>query len=300
MIATTSPDGPSIRRGSKISTITHSLGRFFSDPKARVGGVIFAVFILMAIFAPWLIRYNPQSTQFAPWQSPNANHWLGTTGTGQDVYSQIVWGSRATLAIGIGAGFVSTFIAIVIGMFGGFLGGWIDNILATFTNIVLVIPGLPLLIVITAYAKNAGSFTIALIIGLTGWAWGARVLRSQVMSIGGRDFVTAARLSGASSWRIVMVEILPNMMALVAANLIYGSLYAILAETGLEFLGLGNVSQITWGTMLYWADAGQALLNGAWWWFVPPGLAIALVGGSFGLLNFAVDQYTNPRLRGKH
>jgi peptide/nickel transport system permease protein len=282
---------------SKLTSARKMAAKFFQEPKARVGAIIFGIFLLVAIFSPLLIRYNPQSTQFTPWQAPDAAHWLGTTGTGQDVYSQLVWGSSSTLAIGLGAGAVSTALAVIIGMFSGYRGGWVDSILATFTNIVLVIPGLPLLIVITAYVKSAGPLTIAFIIGMTGWAWGARVLRSQVMSLRDRDFVTAAKLSGASDWRIVMVEILPNMMALVAANLIYGSLYAILAETGLEFLGLGNLSDITWGTMLYWADAGGALLNGAWWWFVPPGLAIALVGGSFGLLNFAVDQYTNPRLR---
>lgn len=201
------------------------------------------------------------------------------------------------MAVGLGAGVTSTIFAILIGMFGGYRGGIIDSILSTFTNIVLIIPGLPLIIVMAAYVHHAGALTITIVIGLTGWAWGARVLRSQVLTIGRRDFVVAARLAGASSWRVLFTEILPNMLSLVIANLMFASLYGVLAEAGLEFLGLGNVNAVSWGTMLYWSDAGQALLNGAWWWFVPPGIAIALLGASFALINFAIDQFTNPRLR---
>lgn len=150
---------------------------------------------------------------------------------------------------------------------------------------------------ITAYVHQAGPLTIAVVIGLTGWAWGARILRSQTLTLSRRDFVTASRLAGESRWRILMAEILPNMLSLVIANLVFATIGAILAEASLEFLGLGNPSAVTWGTMLFWANSGGALLSGAWWWIVPPGLAIALVGLSLALVNFGVDQLSNPRLR---
>lgn len=280
--------------------LKHSrLQEFFRDRRAVVGLVIFGFFALMGLLAPLISPYSPTTTSFPPLLAPSPAHWLGTTGNGQDVLSQLIWGTRTSLAIGLGAGLISTAIAVLIGLMAGYRGGRLDTVLVTVTNIVLVIPGLPLIIVVAAYARSTGPSTIALVIGLTGWAFGARVLRSQALSLAQRDYVIAAKLAGASDWYVLFSEILPNMLSLVVANLMFASLYAILADAGLEFLGLGNVNAVSWGTMLYWADAGQALLNSAWWWFVPPGLTIALVGASFALLNFAIDQYSNPRLRRK-
>ncbi|POB10987.1 MAG: ABC transporter permease [Sulfobacillus thermosulfidooxidans] len=267
------------------------------DKRPLVGIIILLIFILGAIFAPWLTPYSPSSTEFTPLAAPSWHHWLGTTSSGQDVWAQFLYGGRISLSVGFFAGFIATALAVILGMLPAYLGGWIDTVMATFTNIMLVIPGLPLLIVITAYVHQTGPVTIALVIGLTGWAWGARILRAQTLSLARRDFVIAARLAGETQWRVLIGEILPNMLSLVVANLVFATIAAILAEASLEFLGLGNPTVITWGTMLYWADAGQALLNGAWWWIVPPGLAIALVGLSLSLINFGVDQVSNPRLR---
>lgn len=267
------------------------------DKRPLVGMAILLVLVILAVFAPVFTSYSPTATRFAPMAAPSARHLLGTTASGQDVWAQFLYGGRISLAVGFLAGFLATALAVTLGMLPSYLGGTIDTTMATLTNIMLVIPGLPLLIVITAYVHQTGPVTIGLVIGLTGWAWGARILRSQTLSLSRRDFVIASRLTGETQWRVLTVEILPNMLSLVVANIVFATIAAILAEASLEFLGLGNPSVVTWGTMLYWADAGEALLNGAWWWFVPPGLAIALVGLSLSLINFGVDQISNPRLR---
>lgn len=267
------------------------------DPKSATGLILFTIFVLIAILAPMLAPFNPQATNFQPSLAPTHTNLLGTTSSGQDVLSQFIYGTRTTLIVGIGAGLLSTIIALLVGITAGYRRGWVDSILNTLSNVFLVMPGLALLIVITSLVKNSSPLMNGLIIAFTGWAWGARVFRAQTMSLAHRDFVVAARLSGASSLRIMVTEIAPNMMSIVASNVMYASLGAILAESGLAFLGLENVQQISWGTMLYWASQGSATLTGAWWWFVPPGLGIALVGLSLVLMNFAIDQITNPRLR---
>jgi len=268
-----------------------------NDRRPLVGLILLGILVFASLAAPWLTPYNPSATIFTPFLPPSAHHWLGTTANGQDVFAQFVYGGRISLAVGFVSGFVATALAVLLGMLPAYWGGRVDTILATFTNIMLVIPGLPLLIVITAYVHQTGPFTIALVIGLTGWPWGARILRSQTLSLAQRDFVVAARLAGENRFTILLAEILPNMLSLVAANFVFATIAAILAEASLEFLGLGNPNAVTWGTMLYWAQTGQALLNGAWWWFVPPGLGIALVGLSLSLINFGIDQISNPRLR---
>ncbi len=172
-----------------------------------------------------------------------------------------------------------------------------DAVLSTITNIFLVVPGLVLLIIIAAYLPSRGLTTIIVILAITGWAWGARVLRAQAISLRDRPFVEAARLSGESRWRIVLTHIMPNMFGILVANFFGAALYAVIAEAGLEFLGLGNVNNVTWGTMLYWAEQENAMLLGQWLNLLLPGLCILLLGTAFGLLNFAVDQVANPRLR---
>lgn len=290
----TSPRPTNLRRAGRWHAWVEILRR---DKRPLVGFGILLIFVCLAVFAPLLTPYSPTSTAYSPMMGPSARHWFGTTASGQDVWSQFLYGGRISLSVGFVSGFIATFLAVILGMLPAYLGGWMDTTMATLTNIMLVIPGLPLLIVITAYVHQTGPVTIALVIGLTGWAWGARILRSQTLTVSRRDFVAASRLAGENRLRVLVAEILPNMLSLVIANLVFATIGAILAEASLEFLGLGNPSAITWGTMLYWADSGGALLNGAWWWIVPPGLSIALVGLSLALINFGVDQVSNPRLR---
>lgn len=267
------------------------------NPKAVAGLVIVVGFVLMAVLAPALGRDGPQAMLFAPNQPPSPGHILGTNELGEDLWSQLVWGSRTSLMIGVVAGGLTTMASIVIGLLSGFLGGIVDEALQLVTNVFLLIPFLPLMIVMTSYIQVRGPLPIIVVIVATGWPWGARVLRAQTLALRETDYVQAARVVGESSLRITMSEILPNMISLVVSIFLFAVIGAILAEAALEFLGLGNISAVSWGTILYWAQNEQALLAGAWWWFVPPGLCIALLGSAFALINYAVDEVTNPRLR---
>ncbi|QQE77896.1 ABC transporter permease [Alicyclobacillus sp. SO9] len=269
----------------------------FVDKRSAVGVVLFLIFALAAIFAPFIAPYNPLSTNFPMSEPPSAAHLFGTTTTGQDIFSQFIYGARATLTVGVGAGLLATVIGLLFGVTAGYYPGIVDTVLNFVTNIFLVLPGLALLIVIESMVHNSTPMINGVIIGLTGWAWGARIFRAQTMSLRGREFIVAAKLSGASPLRIMVTEIIPNMTSIIASNIIFACLGAILAESGLAYLGLENVTSVSWGTILYWAQAGSAMLNGAWWWFIPPGAGIALVGLALVLINFSIDQFTNPRLR---
>ncbi|WP_207654626.1 ABC transporter permease [Sulfobacillus sp. hq2] len=284
-------------RPRKVGAMRRVVQIMFSNRKSAVGFCLFLFFVALAVLAPWIAPYSPTSTQFAPSLHPSAQHWFGTTAQGQDIFSQFLYGARSTLVVGIGAGMLATALSLLIGVTAGYRGGMTDTILNFLSNIFLVLPGLALLILIESYVHNSTPVFNGLIIGLTGWAWGARVFRSQTMSLAHRDFVTAAKLTGASDLRVMVMEIMPNMTSIIASNIMYACLAAILAESGLAFLGLENVSSISWGTMLYWSSQGDAILTGGWWWFIPPGLGIALVGLSLVLMNYAIDQLTNPRLR---
>lgn len=289
--------GNSVSRSRRPGAIRRVLQIMFSNRKSAVGFCLFLFFVAIAVFAPWLAPYSPTSTQFAPTLAPSAQHLFGTTAQGQDIFSQFLYGARTTLVVGIGAGLLATALSLLIGVTAGYRGGVVDTILNFLSNIFLVLPGLALLILIESYVHNSTPIFNGVIIGLTGWAWGARVFRSQTMSLANRDFVTAAKLTGASDLRVMVMEIMPNMTSIIASNVMYACLAAILAESGLAFLGLENVSSISWGTMLYWSSQGDAILTGGWWWFIPPGLGIALVGLSLVLMNYSIDQLTNPRLR---
>jgi len=259
--------------------------------------MLLTLFVVVALLAPILAPHSPKDTSFIPFDPGSAEHPLGTTALGEDVLSQLIWGTRLSLLVGLVAGAFATIVSVVMGLVAGYAGGLVDEILSTITNIFLVIPGLPLLIIIAAYVNVEGVLPIIFVIAFTGWAWGARVLRAQTLSLRNRDFVQAAKVVGEGGGRIVFAEILPNMLSLIAANFFGAALFAVLSEAGLEFLGLGDVGIVTWGTMLYWAQTNQAFLLNQWAWMIAPGVCIALLGTAFALLNFAVDEITNPKLR---
>jgi peptide/nickel transport system permease protein len=268
------------------------------NPKSFAGVCIVLFFVLVAIFGPLFIHTNPSAFSSDVLSPPSSQHWLGTTQTGQDVFSQLVVGTRVSILLGFLTGLLVTILSISIGLVAGFFGGIVDDVLSLIINVFLVLPGLPLAIVAASYlASYRGPFTVALVITLTSWAWGARVLRAQTLSMRKRDFVEASRSSGESSFRLIFFEILPNEIAIVAANFVGTVIYVILAEATLEFLGLGDPNIISWGTMFYWAQNNDALLQGAWWWFVAPGLCIALVGAGLTFINYGIDEIANPRLR---
>lgn len=264
------------------------------DRKATIGAVLLGFFTLLAIFGP-LLAADPDALVGVPLSPPSAEHWLGTTGQGQDVFAQLVHGTRLSLIIGVSVGLCVVLVGALVGIAAGYFGGRVDAVLSLFFNVFLVIPGLPLAIVIAAYLPS-GPLTLGLVLVVTGWAWNARVLRAQALSQRRQDFVAAALVAGEPSWRIIVREILPTMTSLLMAQVIGSTVYAIGAQVGLEFLGLGDVSTVTWGTILYWAQNDSALLTGAWWTFAPAGLCVALVGFGLTMLNSGFDEITNPRL----
>ncbi len=284
-----------VKRSAWSSQIGFLTG-LLRQPKAIAGLVILLVFALMAIFAPLLAPGDPSRFVARQNQPPSAQHLLGTTGQGQDVLKQVVWGSRISLGIGFSVGLLTTLIGLVIGMVAGYLHGIVDGILNMFTNVFLIIPGLPLLITLASFLPP-GTVTVILVLTFTGWAWGARVFRSQTLSLREKDFVSASVVSGEGLGYIVFVEILPNMLSLVVSSFFGATAYAIGADAGLAFLGFEDVNAVSWGTMLFWASNNSALLMGTWWTFVPPGLCIALVAFATTLLIYAVDDVTNPRLK---
>ena len=264
------------------------------NKKALVGLWILLWFGVMALFGPLCVG-DPSAFVAQPHSPPSAEHWLGTTGQGQDVLAQTICGAGITLLVGFLVGISVTLIGAIVGISAGYFGGRVDSFISLFINVFLVIPGLPLAIVIAAYLP-AGPGTIGMVRTITGWAWGARIMRAQTLTLRKKDFVAAAVVSGESSSRIIMVELLPNMISLLVSGFIGSTIFAIGAQVGLEFLGLGDVSVVTWGTNLYWASNDSALLTGSWWTFVPTGFGLALIGFGLTLVNFAIDEVTNPRL----
>ncbi|GER91556.1 hypothetical protein KDW_57180 [Dictyobacter vulcani] len=268
-----------------------------SNRKMAIGSGILAFFVLVAIFGPLLTHVSPDATSNDIFLPPSLSHWLGTTKSGEDVFSQLVYGARVSLLVGFLSALGSIILQVAMGLTAGYFGGWIDNILSFIINVFLVLPGIPLGLVIASFAPLKGSVVITLLLIFTSWSYGSRVLRAQTLSMRNREFVEAARSSGETTVRIIFAEILPNEIALVASSFIGTFVYTIAADVVFEFLGLGDVTKTNWGVMLYWAQAGQALLAGGWWWFIPPGLCVALVCAGLTLLNSGIDEVANPRLR---
>jgi peptide/nickel transport system permease protein len=268
--------------------------------KAKIGAVLFGAFLLAAIIGPMVEPYDPGFVSLNPALSlnhPSAQHLLGTTQTGQDVLSQVLTGIRLTTIVALAVGGIATVLSVIVGVSAAFLGGAWDELLSLVTNIFLVVPALPLLIVLLGYLSSQGQLSTIIVLAFLGWPWGARVIRAQTLTIRNRDFIAASRESGEKTWRIIIFEIIPNEISLIAANFVNTVLYAIGASVALAFAGLTNLESWSLGTVLYWAQSNNALQSGAWWWWIPPGLAVAFLGTSLVLLNSGIDELGNPRLR---
>ncbi len=292
-IALLAPRGP--RRLRVPLTLRLLLGTW----KSRIGFLVFGTIVLVAVAAPLIAQNSPSDIVAVPGQAPNRAFPFGTTDQGYDVFAQVVWGARQSLAVGALAALLSTAIAVALGLLAAYSGGWIDDVINLVTNVFLVIPTLPLLVVIAAFVPNRGPVMLVLIIGLTTWAVEARILRGQALSLRNRDFVLAARVAGEPTWRIVFSEIMANMVSRIAAAFLLVFYIAILFEAGLEFLGLADVNDTSWGSTMYWAQNNSAMLQGEWWHFFFPGFALALSVASLVLINYGVDELSNPRLRRK-
>ena len=269
----------------------------FANPKSAAGLIILAVFVLVAIFAPLIAPYDPTTQHLDhTLEPPSWQFLLGTTHIGEDVFSQLVYGTRGVLLVGFLATIMATIVAILVGVTAGYLRGWKSESLSALSNVFLVLPALPLMIIIASQFQDPPLVLIAAVLGLTGWAWGARVLRAQTMSLRGRDFVQAARANGEPLHRIILVEMLPNLMAIIASSFVGTMTAAVLGLTTLAFIGVIPVSNLNWGTILFWAQQNSAFPD-YWWWYVPAGLCIAALGVALALINFGIDEYVNPRLR---
>jgi peptide/nickel transport system permease protein len=273
-----------------------------SNRKAMVGVIIFMIFLVMSAF-PHVVTllegniHHPNDIAFESRLHPQAHHWLGTTGLGQDVFAQLVYGARQTLGIAVLAGLFATVLSVLIGVSAAYLGGIGDDLLSLLTDVFLVIPTFPLIIVLAAYLGHPGFWVMVAVLTATGWSYCARQLRSQTLSLRNRDFLESARVRGERRSYIIVMEVLPTMRSLILANFLGSALYAVLAAAGLQFLGLGDTSASSWGTMLYWSQNQNALLGGLPAWSIAPGLCIALLGAAFALLNYAFDEISNPALR---
>lgn len=266
------------------------------DVKLGLGIFLTLSIVLFAIFGRYFTQ-DPRNYDNPTFEPPSAQHLLGTNNLGADVLAQMAEGARGSLMVGVTAGFIAVVLSLLFGIVAGYLGGFVDEILSLITNIMLVIPGLPLVIVIASYMETRSMWIIALVLGFTSWAGSAVVLRLQAKSLRTRDYVAAAKVAGERTHRIILVEILPNLLPLLAAMFLSAVVLAILSEAGLSFLGLGPSGAITWGTMLNQASQHNAFHVGAWWWFVPPGALIALLGCGLSLINFSIDETINPKLR---
>jgi peptide/nickel transport system permease protein len=269
--------------------------------KATLGLLIFLLFCALAafphLFVPWA-HGDPQAVGIFPSEvHPSLQHWLGTTQLGQDIYTELIYSTRESLVIALLAGLGATVLSVIVGVSAAYLGGVADDVLSMFTGVFLVLPTFPLIIVLATYAGKGSLSIVIIVLIVTGWAYGANQLRAQGLSLRNRDFLESARVRGERRSYIIAFEVLPTMTSLIIANFLGAALYAVLTAAGLQFLGLGDPSSLSWGTMLYWAQNQSALLSGFPAWALAPGLAIALLGVSFALLNYAFDEISNPALR---
>ncbi len=283
--------------GGPRGTRSEILHFAFRNAKLVIGLGVVLSFLALAIVGPWLTDATPFEFGYPLGEPPSRAHWLGTTSPGQDVYAQFVYGLRSSFIVGALAAAVAAVLGMAIGFISGYLGGVIDEVLSMLTNIVLVIPTLAVLIIVSAYLSVGSLLSEALLIGLTSWPWAARAIRAQTFSLGSRDFVSLARLSGQGTVKVIVREIAPNMSSYLFLTfiLLFGG--SVLTAATLDFLGLGPSQVMSLGLMMNSAVSNAALQLGMWWWFIPPGIGITAVVGGLYIMNVGLDEVFNPRLR---
>jgi peptide/nickel transport system permease protein len=279
----------------------HALARigraFRSNRKAATGSILLVLFTLIALFPGVIAHDSPTADAYAPHLGASSAHLFGTNAYGQDLFAQVVWGTRNVLIIAVVVGLATTALAVLVGVAAAYLGGAWDGTLGVLTDVLLVIPLLPLLIIIAAYAHGGTTIVLIAAITLTSWSYTARQLRSQALTLRNRDFLVAARVRGERKLYVIVMEVIPTMTSLIVASFLTNALYAVLLASSLQFLGLGDPNTVSWGTTLYWAENNAALQTGEPLWAIAPGFCIALLGAAFALLNYAFDEIGNPALR---
>jgi peptide/nickel transport system permease protein len=266
--------------------------------KSRIGLVMVGFMVVVALIAPLISVAHPNDFNLlAARQAPSWHHLFGTTDQGSDIFSQVVLGARRSLLLGAAAGALATGLAAILGITAAYSGGLIDEGVNFLTNVFLTIPPIPLLVVVSGYLKDRGMGTMIVVLALVLWAFEARILRGQALSLKNRDFIQAAKAAGESTPRIVFGELMPNMISRIAAAFVLVFYIALLTDAGLEFLGLGDMTKTSWGVTLYWAQTNSTVLQGEWWPFFFPGAALAFTVLGLVLLLAGIDEVSNPRLR---
>jgi peptide/nickel transport system permease protein len=289
---------PPRRRAASRLHVPGWLLLLLQNRKSRIGLIMVASVVVLAIVAPWISVAHPNDFDlFAAHQGPSWNHLFGTTDQGSDIFSQVVMGARRSLLLGALAGALATALAAIVGISAAYVGGLFDDVSNLVINVFLVIPAIPLLIVVSAYLADRSMGTMAFVIALVLWAFEARILRGQALTLKNRDFILAAKASGESTRRIVFGELMPNMISRIAAAFVLVFYIALLTDAGLEFLGLGDMTKTSWGVTLYWAQVNSTVLQGEWWPFFFPGAALAFTVLGLVLLLAGIDEVSNPRLR---
>jgi peptide/nickel transport system permease protein len=273
-----------LRKASRVSRLTWA------------GIAVLGLFALVAVLAPLIAPHDPWEFGEAPLLHPSGVNLLGTNDVGQDILSELLYAARSSLLVGFAAGAVAVFVGTLIGLVSGFRRGLLDEMLMGVSDVFLVIPALPLVILVTAYL-GASIWNIILVVGLVFWPSTARVIRSQALSIREAGYVESARAMGAGDLWIMWRHVLPNVLPMVLAKLVLTVAIAMLMEASLSFLGLGDPVAKSWGVMLHYAFARGGFIQGLWWWYLPPGLAIALCILALTLISFGVEGRSDPRLK---
>jgi peptide/nickel transport system permease protein len=274
-----------------------NLRRILHDRKAQVGFGIILFFSLVALAAPIVSPHSPYAfpAPGRPYSPPGREFLLGTDYLGEDVLSEIIYGARVSMLVGIIVAILATGLGTLVGVLAGYYGHVVDEGLMRATDVVLILPPLPLMIILAAYLGPSLQ-TVIFVLTVTTWPLVARVVRSQTLTLKERPFTDSARVAGASDLRIMTKLLIPNLATIIAANAVLMVTTAIVGEASLDFIGLGDITVVSWGTMLYWAQS-YAIFNGAWWWVIAPGVCIVLVGLGFVLISVSIESIFNPRLR---
>lgn len=287
-------------RRERFSTSVRRLRGFWAlyrqSRMGMFGLVLVLAFIAVALAAPWIAPYDPRALVGRPFERPGEEHILGTDQVGRDIYSQLIWGSRISLMVGLFASAFSVAIGTAIGLLSGYFRGLIDAVMMRITDLFITLPDIPLMLILAAIIGRS-VWNIILVIAVTGWTSTARMVRAQTLSIKERPYVEAARSVGARDSQIMFRHILPNIIPLIFANAIVGIVNAILSESGLSFLGLGDPTKPSWGLLLRYANEAGAMATGRLWFIIPPGVCIMLIAIGFAFSSYSLDQILNPRLR---
>ncbi len=269
-----------------------------SSPKFTAGIILLGIVLTLTMFAPLFTSHDPLFRYEGMYHTPpSSEHILGTTNLGRDVFAQSLYGGRQSIIVGLLAATITTLLGMIVGISAGYLGGVYDSVVSTITNIMMVIPTIVLLLIIASMMDGVSPLLISLIIGFTSWPWNSRVLRAQTMSIRNRDFVRSAETLGENKFRILFFEIMPNMLSIISSAFVGTLIYSIMAHATLEFIGFGDPLSVTWGTILYNAQNSGAFRSGYFFEVTGAIGGLVMIGMGLTLINFAIDEISNPKLK---